>query len=55
MQWVLMAKMAADDLIKSLLVQKHQVFIRLMDMDDIIELLCYSNRNTWKSSRIGSR
>ncbi len=31
--------MATDGLIKSLLVQKHQVFIRLMGMDDIIELL----------------
>ncbi len=38
-QWVPTAKMAADGLIKSLPVQKHQVFIRLMGMDDITELL----------------
>ncbi len=38
-QWVPTAKMAADGLTKSLPVQKHQVFIRLMGMDDIMELL----------------
>ncbi len=36
--------MAADSLIKSLPAQKHQVFIRLMDMDDITELLRQQKR-----------